>query len=226
MNILFEDKDILVVEKPAGIASESKKLGTPDMVSLLKNYLASKNPGKPPYLALVHRLDQPVQGVMVFAKTPAAAKNLSTQLNNDSMQKVYRAVVTGKLPENGELTDHLLKDGRTNTSRVVPKGTPESKEARLTYRSLGYSAEQNLSLAEIQLLTGRHHQIRVQFSHAGFPLCGDQKYNPDAPVIRGENVALCAFRLTFLHPVTKKKLTFSCTPAGKAFEKFSLSTSD
>ena len=108
----------------------------------------------------------------------------------------------------------------------VPKGTPESKEARLTYRSLGYSAEQNLSLTEIQLLTGRHHQIRVQFSHAGFPLCGDQKYNPDAPVIRGENVALCAFRLTFLHPATKKKLTFSCTPSGKAFENFTLSTSD
>ena len=220
MNILYEDKEIIVVEKPAGIASESKRLGSQDMVSLLKNYLAPKNPGKPPYLGLIHRLDQPVQGVMVFAKTPAAAKSLSAQIANGTMNKIYRAVVMGKLQEKGELTDYLVKDGRTNTSAVAAKGTPDAKLSQLNFQSLGYAADANLSLAEIQLLTGRHHQIRVQMSHAGFPLYGDQKYNPASPHNPGEHVALCAYRLTFTHPSTKKKLTFSCTPAGKIFEIF------
>lgn len=232
MNILFEDKDILVVEKPAGVPVETRRIGQADMVSLLKNHLAQKQPGKPPYLGMIHRLDQPVQGVMVFAKTPAAAKDLSSQLSNGSMQKIYRAVVNGALPKSGELTDYLLKDGRTNTSRIVPKGTKDAKLSKLTYQCLGHlSAEElspdvsspaGLSLAEIHLLTGRHHQIRVQMSGAGFPLYGDQKYNPTSPHKHGEHVALCAFQLTFRHPATKKALTFSCMPAGEIFKKFSI----
>lgn len=222
MNILFEDKEIIVVEKPAGIPVETRRIGQKDLMSLLKNHLAEKQPGRPPYLGMIHRLDQPVQGVMVFAKTPSAAKELSAQIANGSMQKTYRAVVTGILPECGELTDHLLKDGRTNTSRIVPKGTKDAKLSRLTYQHLGHQPEKGLSLAEIHLLTGRHHQIRVQMAGAGFPLYGDQKYNPSSPHKSGENVALCAFQLTFRHPATKKTMSFSCTPAGEIFKIFSI----
>lgn len=237
MNILFEDKDIIVVEKPAGVPVETRRIGQKDLVSLLKNHLAEKQPGKPPYLGMIHRLDQPVQGVMVFAKTPAAAKDLSAQLTNGSMRKIYRAVVLGTLPPKGELTDYLLKDGRTNTSRIVPKGTKDAKLSKLTYRCLACAAAgpdvspvwaaaesdvspASLSLAEIHLLTGRHHQIRVQMAGAGFPLWGDQKYNPAAIQGPGESVALCACELTFRHPATKKSLTFSCTPKGAVFQNF------
>ena len=187
MNILYEDSDLLVVEKPAGIPVESRKIGVPDMNSLLKNYLASQSLNHPPYLGMIHRLDQPVQGVMAFAKTPRAAKTLSLDLANGSMTKHYLAVVTGIPPEEGELTDFLRKDGRTNTSAIVPKGTPGAKLARLTYRRISVLPSESLSLVQIHLLTGRHHQIRVQMAGAGFPLYGDRKYNP-SPGQAGEGL--------------------------------------
>ena len=138
MNILYEDKDILVVEKPAGIPVETSRIGSKDMVSLLKNHLAETGgkPGGIPYLGMIHRLDQPVQGVMVFAKNQKAAASLSKEIAQNEMKKTYLAVVEGTAKEEESLTDYLLKDGRTNTSKKVPKGTKGAKESRLSYECL------------------------------------------------------------------------------------------
>ena len=181
--ILYEDDQILVCHKPAGVPVQTKKIGTQDMESILKNYLfihSSHHAGhKPPYLAVIHRLDQPVSGILVFARTPAAAKNLNQQLQNDQFEKYYQAVVCGVLPDSGTLTDYLVKDGRTNTSRTCSKNTPGAKKAVLSYEILETSEVTGLSVVQIHLGTGRHHQIRVQMAGAGAPLWGDNKYNPE-----------------------------------------------
>ena len=225
MNLLYEDKDILVVEKPAGIPVETSRIGSKDMVSLLRNNLAEtvKNPQDGiPYLGMIHRLDQPVQGVMVFAKNQKAAASLSKEIAQNEMKKTYLAVVEGTAKEEESLTDYLLKDGRTNTSKKVPKGTKGAKESRLSYECLKTLedpalAALPLSLVRIHLFTGRHHQIRVQMADVGLPLYGDRKYNPAS---KGSTLALCAFELTFRHPATGKSMTFSCKPTGEIFGKF------
>ena len=227
--ILYEDDQILVCHKPAGVPVQTKKIGTQDMESILKNYLfihSSHHAGhKPPYLAVIHRLDQPVSGILVFARTPAAAKNLNQQLQNDQFEKYYQAVVCGVLPDSGTLTDYLVKDGRTNTSRICSKNTPGAKKAVLSYEILETSEVTGLSVVQIHLGTGRHHQIRVQLAHMGCPIVGDTKYNPSAPDagnssasggIRRERsgqqdkqeLMLCAYKLSFLHPRTKEKMCF------------------
>ena len=227
--ILYEDDQILVCHKPAGVPVQTKKIGTQDMESILKNYLfihSSHHAGhKPPYLAVIHRLDQPVSGILVFARTPAAAKNLNQQLQNDQFEKYYQAVVCGSLPDSGTLTDYLVKDGRTNTSRICSKNTPGAKKAVLSYEILETSEVTGLSVVQIHLGTGRHHQIRVQLAHMGCPIVGDTKYNPSAPDagnssasggIRRERsgqqdkqeLMLCAYKLSFLHPRTKEKMCF------------------
>lgn len=210
--ILYEDKDIIVCQKPSGFPVQSRKLGTPDMESSLKTYLAKK--GCEPYIAVVHRLDQPVQGVLVFAKNKESANDLSRQIQQGKMEKIYRAFVQGK-PEKAEgcLVDELEKDARTNTSRIVKKKTANSKKAVLHYKVLKETEEG--TLLEIALETGRHHQIRVQMAHAGMPIWGDAKYNPvqnqDSPWVQ---ISLCAYRLSFTHPKTKKKMEFKATPVG------------
>ncbi|MDY3919431.1 MAG: RluA family pseudouridine synthase [Candidatus Limivivens sp.] len=225
-HILFEDQEILVCEKPAGVPVESARIGTADMVSILRNYLAAKpEVSGIPYVGLVHRLDQPVQGVMVFAKTKKSAANLSAQVSGGRMKKIYQAVVEGNPPEeSGQLTDWLFKNGKTNTSEIVKEGTKGAKKAMLNYRVL--ERRDGRALVEVELLTGRHHQIRVQMAGAGMPLAGDRKYGkadnlpeqkmPDKagdgmPSVL-EHVALCAVRLTFCHPKTGKELTFTCKP--------------
>lgn len=214
LDILYEDTMVLVVRKPSGTAVQTKSFGQKDMESLLKNYLAGK--GASGYLGIVHRLDQPVEGVMVFAKTPKAAASLSAQAAGTDMEKEYLAVVCGVPKEiKAELKDYLLKDGRTNTSRVVPKGTKGAKEAVLTYEMLGTEAAH--SLVRVKLKTGRHHQIRVQMAHAGMPLCGDSKYNPGDGF---RQVGLCAYRLTFAHPGSGKRMTFSVRPGNPVFGEF------
>lgn len=224
MNILYEDKDILVAEKPAGIPVETRRIGSKDMVSLLKNHLAetARKPSGVPYLGMIHRLDQPVQGVMVFAKTQKAAAALSREIAQNEMKKTYLAVVEGQAEKQQSLTDYLLKDGRTNTSKRVSPGTKDAKEARLSYECLKTLeipslADSPLSLLRIHLFTGRHHQIRVQMAGAGLPLYGDRKYNPAS---KGSTLALCALELTFCHPITGKNMTFSCKPAGDVFRRF------
>ncbi|MBQ7765324.1 MAG: RluA family pseudouridine synthase [Lachnospiraceae bacterium] len=219
--IIYEDNDILVCYKPAGIAVQTAGVFQQDMVSELKNYLAEKSDttGKEPYLGVVHRLDQPVSGVLVFAKTPAAAASLSAQVQDGRAEKMYRARVYGAFSEKESvLEDILLKDGKTNTSRVVKIGSREvqqGKKAKLSYRVLQETAveEEIYSEVEITLFTGRHHQIRVQMSNAGHPILGDTKYGtPGSSELSakvGKGLKLCAFRLTFIHPNTGKKVSFT-----------------
>lgn len=204
MNILDEDSHIIVCRKMPGIPVQTADVGRQDMVSLLKNYLASK--GEKPEVYVAHRLDQPVEGLMVFAKSREAAGSLGRQLQQGNVDKVYHALVEGILePEEGTMTDYLRKDAKNNVSRVVPPGTKGAKRATLSYRTLTRQQEQ--SLVEIRLKTGRHHQIRVQMAHAGHPLVGDRKYNPSCRDSH-QPIRLCAVGLTFLHPATGQKKTY------------------
>ena len=230
-NILYEDPQIIVCHKPAGIPVQSSRIGVPDMVSLLKNHLAasqrssassrnpaaghnpaagrsssaSRNPSSgAPYLGVIHRLDQPVEGLIVFAKTPAAAKELSRQLTSSGFGKYYFAIVEGKPEKDSDtLEDYLVKDRRTNSSRVCAKGTAGAKLARLSYRVL--DSRNGRSLLEIHLDTGRHHQIRVQMAHLGCPLIGDRKYGQKEST---EPLRLCACKLKFRHPKDGREMCF------------------
>lgn len=249
LNILYEDPHILVCVKPHGIATQSKSIRYPDMVSLIKNHLAkasgtsgksgapksidSRTPGSAePYLAVIHRLDQPVAGILVFAKTPAAAKDLNKQLQNQGFGKYYRALVTNAPSEKeGTLEDYMVKDARTNTSRICSAKENGAKIARLHYDTVpdhsrlfstvsGSSSSVDISLSsqsqechetelEIHLDTGRHHQIRVQLASIGCPIVGDTKYNPELTGNkRWQTIRLCAYKLDFKHPVTHKAMHF------------------
>ena len=222
--ILYEDDQILVCHKPAGVPVQTKKIGTQDMESILKNYLFIHSPHhaghKPPYLAVIHRLDQPVSGILVFARTPAAAKNLNQQLQNNQFEKYYQAVVCGALPDSGTLTNYLIKDGRTNTSRICSKNTPGAKKAVLSYEILETSEVTDLSVVQIHLGTGRHHQIRCQLAKMGCPIKGDLKYgsprsNPDG------SICLHARYIRFVHPVSKELIEVEApVPPGNLWNGF------
>lgn len=217
IDILYEDGQLLVCRKPAGVPVQSGKVGQKDMVSILRNYRNGKEGDT--YIGLVHRLDQPVQGVMVFAKTKMAAAGLSRQITDGRMKKQYLAVTCGKpMKKQGALVDYLLKDGRTNTSSIVPEGTKGAKRAELRYRIIAETP--GYALAEIELLTGRHHQIRVQMAGAGMPLAGDRKYNLSDAGQTEKYVTLAAHRLSFEHPVLKKEICFEGKPEGAIFKKF------
>lgn len=211
LKVLYEDNHIIVVEKPVNIPSQADKTGDIDMLTIIKAYLKEKynKPGKV-YLGLVHRLDRPTGGVMVFAKTSKAASRLSEQVRNKEFEKKYLCIVDGKLEEkSGTFRDCLLKNERTNTSKVVDAKTKNAKEAILDYEVLKYNEEINLSVIKVYLHTGRHHQIRVQFAHRNHSLYGDQKYGTRG---RGKQLALWAFSLSFKHPTTKELLNFEDYP--------------
>lgn len=213
INILYEDTDLIVCIKPAGVPTQSKDIRTPDMETLLKTHLRKNSSTKQiPYLGVIHRLDQPVEGLLVFAKTPAAARNLNTQLTTSGFGKYYRALLS-HIPEKieGTLEHYLVRDGRTNTSSVCTADTEDAKKAKLHYRIVRTIGEQ--AVAEITLDTGRHHQIRVQMAAIGCPIVGDTKYgaaNTNCPSTRRESrrIELYACRLTFVHPTTKEKMCF------------------
>ena len=178
LNILYEDNHIIVVEKPINILSQSDITNDIDMLTILKKYIKKKyhKPGNV-YLGLVHRLDRPVGGVVVFAKTSKAASRLSEQVREKELKKKYLIIADGKFKnKKGQLRDYLLKNERLNTSKVVMEETKNSKLAELDYEVLKYNEEIDLSLVKVNLHTGRHHQIRVQFANAGHSICGDQKY--------------------------------------------------
>ena len=228
LNILYEDDEILVVKKPVGMESQSGKGFEPDMVSEIKNYFnrLSTRPGEP-YVGVIHRLDKPVGGAMVYAKTQKAASALSKQVQDGVMQKRYYAVLCGKPVDIvGKCVDFLLRDSKNNCSKVVDKGITGGKRAELKYRVLKTLEVEGeiLSLAEIELLTGRHHQIRVQMSHMGTPIWGDNKYNQAfnrmAGGTRRASVALCACGLSFVHPKTGERMSFSVRPEGEIFNRF------
>lgn len=206
ISILYEDESILVCKKPSGTAVQTRRLGQPDMESLLKNYRASK--GEEPYICVVHRLDQPVEGVMVFAKTKEAAADLSRQIARKQTDKFYYAMVDAvPSKKKGTLEDYLLRDGKTNTSSVVGKSAQGAKLAVLSYEVLETDKER--AVLRIRLETGRHHQIRVQLSHAGWPIVGDQKYNFKEHIApSGRSLALCSYKIGLKHPKTHKKLEF------------------
>lgn len=209
--IVYEDDVLLVVHKPVGIATETARVGQADLVSELKNYRKKK--GEETYIGVIHRLDQPVEGLLVFAKDGRTAKKLSDQLLRGTLTKKYAALVAG-VPETseGELTDFLVRDGRNNLSRVVPKGTKNAKEASLHWRIMQHNGA--ISLLEIELYNGRHHQIRVQMAHAGYPLMGDFKYgsvsSKDLSRKAAVNsTALLAYQIALMHPVTGERMEFS-----------------
>lgn len=213
-DILFEDPHILVCLKPAGIPVQSRSLSQPDLVSLLKNHISLQTHSKTsPYLAVIHRLDQPVEGILVFAKTAAAAKKLNQQMQTKGFGKYYRALLS-KTPDilETDLSDHMVKDGRTNTSHICTPDTPGAKSARLHYKIL--QKNNSFAIAEIQLDTGRHHQIRVQMAHIGCPIVGDRKYGnmsssqETPPFLCQHGLQLFAYRLEFTHPYTQKALSF------------------
>lgn len=201
INIIYEDNHLLVVEKPINIPVQADNSGDLDLLSMLKKSIKEKynKPGNV-YLGLVHRLDRPVGGIMVFAKTSKAANRLSNQIKNHILKKEYNAIVEGKIAKEGTLKNNLLKNTKTNIVKVDKHG----KLAILDYKLI--KTIDNLSLVNIKLRTGRSHQIRVQFSYNGNPLYGDQKYNKNS--IIGQQIALFSKKITFYHPTTKELLQF------------------
>ncbi|MCI7333022.1 MAG: RluA family pseudouridine synthase [Mollicutes bacterium] len=201
INVIYEDNHLLVVEKPINIPTQEDNTKDKDLLTILKKYIKEKynKPGNV-YLGLVHRLDRPVGGIMVFARTSKAASRLSEQVRNKTFKKTYNAVVIGNIENTGKLKDNLLKDEKRNIVKVDKNG----KEAILNFKKLNY--KNNMSLVEINLETGRSHQIRVQMANHGYPLFGDQKYNKTAKV--GEQIALFAKKIEFIHPTTNELLTF------------------
>ena len=204
IKVLYEDNHIIVVVKDYNIPVQEDSSKDDDMLTIIKKYLKEKynKPGNV-YLGLVHRLDRPVGGVMVFAKTSKAASRLSNEIRLKRVEKRYMALVHNKTKEKNVLVDKLLKDEKTNTSYVSDKG----KEAILEYNLIEYRG--NKSLLDINLITGRHHQIRVQLSSHGYPIYGDQKYGIDKS---GIQIHLWAYKLKFKHPTKDEVMEFVYYP--------------
>ena len=225
IKIIYEDAHIIIVHKPAGLATQTSHIGQQDVVSELKNYFAknagsagaagSPASGQASYLGIVHRLDQPVEGLLVFAKTKEAAAKLTKQLSKGTLNKKYYAIICGKLSEkSGELVDYLIKEG--NIGRI---GKPEEKDAKqgiLQYKWVK-DLDEECSLVDIHIENGRFHQIRLQMAHAGYPILGDLKYGSQHSIELSwkhqvKNVALYAYRIELHHPMTGKKLEFAIQP--------------
>ena len=215
--VLYEDNHLLAVEKPANMPVQGDSSGDEDLLTLLKGYIKDKynKPGEV-YLGLVHRLDRPVGGAMVFARTSKAASRLSAQFSSHGAVKTYLAVAEGRAP-GGELEGFILKDEATGSSALVPENTPGAKAARLSYAPIAY--RKGRTLIRVTLHTGRHHQIRVQLSGAGYPLWGDQRYNKNARP--GQQIALWACSLEIEHPTLHTRLRFISAPSGGVWKDFS-----
>ena len=213
LQILYEDNHLLVVIKPINILSQSDHTKDLDMLTILKKYLKEKyqKPGNV-YLGLVHRLDRPTGGIMVFARTSKSASRLSKQIKDGDFKKSYLAVVHGKTNEKDTLKNYLLKEKDKSIITTKEKG----KYAELDYELLDYNETFDLSLLKINLKTGRNHQIRVQFKGINHPLYGDNRYNNE----KDKNLGLYAYKLEFIHPTTKEKLTFTNYPDYDPFLKF------
>lgn len=214
MNIIFEDNHLLVVEKPINIPMQEDSSKDEDLLTIYKKYIKEKynKPGNV-YLGLVHRLDRPVSGVCVFAKTSKAAGRLTKQIQNNTFKKEYLAIVEdNNLEDKGHFEDYLLKNEKTNTVSVNKNG----KFSALDYSLI--AKKDNLALVKINLITGRSHQIRVQFSSRNHSLWGDQKYNKNAIV--GQQIALHAHSISFLHPISNEQLHFECNVTRAPFNLF------
>ena len=216
LNVIYEDNHIIVVEKPVNVSVQKDISDDEDLLTMVKEYVKVKynKPGNV-FIGLVHRLDRPVGGIMVFARTSKAASRLSEQIRNKSVKKEYLAVVRGKLEkERGVLEDYLVHDKRSNITSVVSereaKNNKEAKKAILEYEVLAFDEKNDISLVKIDLKTGRHHQIRVQFDNIGHGLIGDYKYGENS---RGEtSPALFAYKIKFLHPTKNEEMCFEIKP--------------
>ena len=208
IDVLYEDNHLLAVVKPPNLPVQADSSGDDDLLSIMKRYIGNKyqKPGNV-YLGLVHRLDRPVGGVMVLARTSKAAARLSAAFAAHAQDKRDLAVLQGTMPREMTLEDSLLKDGRTGTVRVVAPGTPGSKAARLRTRPL--AVREGMTLAEVTLYTGRAHQIRVQHAHAGLALWGDARYGGGRP---GQQIALWAASLALEHPTRHEPMRFAAPP--------------
>ena len=210
--IIYEDNDILICFKPAGVATQTAKLSGQDMVSLIKNYLAKKENTKNPYVGVIHRLDQPVSGLLVFAKNQKAAGILSKQIQDGNANKDYVALCSGILDvKSGELVHYIMKDAVTKLAKVLDKDDASYKKSVLCYTVEKESEDS--SIIKVHLQTGRFHQIRAQFSYIGHALLGDAKYSSVqsrelSMKKRISKIALCAYRLTLKHPETGKEMEF------------------
>ncbi len=217
LKILYEDNHIIVVVKPAGIPTQADDSNDIDMLSIIKQYLKEKynKPGNV-YLGLLHRLDRMVSGVMVFAKTSKAASRISEYIRQKNVTKKYLAILNGTIKKHEgqhKLVNMLVKDSKNNISKVVEKETRGAKEAILTYKVLKNFEyrEKQYTLVDVNLETGRHHQIRAQFSNIGHPLYGDIKYGLDVNK-KGHNIALFSYYLSFYHPTKDEYLEFEYYP--------------
>ncbi|CAN5126349.1 RluA family pseudouridine synthase [soil metagenome] len=201
--ILYEDNHLLVVHKPAGILSQEDHTGRPDLLNLCKDYIKEryKKPGNV-FLGLLHRLDKPVSGVMVFAKTSKAASRISEQIRARKVKKTYLAVLDGDPPPNGVLEHYLLKNHKTNITEVVSSPRKKSKLAKLSFQTIART--DGMALVEINLETGRAHQIRVQFAETGTPVRGDKRYGKST----SEPIALHAHKFRLVHPTLKEEREF------------------
>ncbi|KAF0223988.1 MAG: 23S rRNA pseudouridine synthase [Erysipelotrichaceae bacterium] len=216
MKIIYEDNHLLVIEKPINIPMQEDESKDKDLLSLCKAYLKEKyhKPGNV-YCGMVHRLDRPVGGVAVFAKTSKAASRLSESIRTDQFNKVYKAILVGQLPKERTLIDHLIKDEKTNTSKVT--SSTLGKYSELRFKVL--NSKETMHMVEIQLITGRSHQIRVQFSSRSCPIWGDARYNPNARP--GQQLALWATSLSFPHPITQEIMHFKCElPRSNPWDQF------
>ena len=228
LDILYEDDVMIACVKPCGVPAQPDKSNGEDMITWLKNYIFDNSESdEEPYLVAIHRLDRPVGGVMVFAKTRECAAALSDQVQDGTMIKYYQAVLTGEPDDDcGELVDYLVKDPKTNTTRVVAKGTKGAKKAVLNYEVLDVmeTDEGVLSYVLIELITGRHHQIRVQLASRNCGIWGDTKYNPKfiKNKKRYTQIGLYSSRIELEHPVTGKHMVFKSEPCGEAFDVIEL----
>ena len=207
IEIIYEDNHLLAVSKPKGLLSQEDYTGKPDLLTLCKEYLKREynKPGNV-FLGLLHRLDRPVSGVMLLAKTSKAASRISEQIRQKRVKKTYLAVVEAEAPENGLLTHYLKKHKDTNVTQVVSRQSKRAKLAELMFDRIDY--KNGLSLLKITLITGRPHQIRVQLAHEGLPIRGDKKYGTG----KHQEIALHASELIVEHPTLKKELKFESNP--------------
>ena len=212
LDILYEDNHVIAVTKPNNIPVQRDDSSDKDMLTIVKEYINEKynKPGNV-FLGLVHRLDRPVGGAIVFAKTSKGANRLSNEIRKNTFERSYVTIVEGHLKKEDTLEDYLVKNRKTNKSFVASKDTKNAKRAVLEYKTI--SANEALSLLEVKLHTGRSHQIRVQLSNQNAPIFGDQRYNKNSKV--GEQIALWSSEIKFKHPTKDEIITVTSTPPNR-----------